>query len=77
VLDEGPGFDPEFVDDAFDRFTRDDPARGRATGGSGLGLAIARGFVEALDGSIWAEPGPGGKVGFHLPVAPVQVAARV
>lgn len=67
VLDEGPGFDPEFVDDAFDRFTRDDPARGRVTGGSGLGLAIASGFVEALDGSIWAEPGPGGRVGFHLP----------
>ncbi|MEA2009491.1 MAG: HAMP domain-containing sensor histidine kinase, partial [Actinomycetota bacterium] len=69
VLDEGPGFDPQFVDDAFDRFTRDDPARGRTTGGSGLGLAIARGFIEALDGTIWAEPGPGGKVSFHLPAA--------
>jgi signal transduction histidine kinase len=69
VLDEGPGFDPGFVDEAFDRFTRDDPARGRSTGGSGLGLAIARGFVEALDGTIWAEPGPGGRVGFHLPAA--------
>lgn len=71
VIDEGPGFDPEFVDDAFDRFSRNDPARGRETGGSGLGLAIARGFVEALDGTIWAEPGPGGKVVFHLPVAGV------
>ncbi len=69
VLDQGPGFAPEFVDDAFDRFTRDDPARGRSTGGSGLGLAIARGFIEALDGTIWAEPGPGGRVGFHLPAA--------
>ncbi|MEN8235877.1 MAG: HAMP domain-containing sensor histidine kinase [Actinomycetota bacterium] len=67
VLDDGPGFDPAFVDDAFDRFTRDDPARERSTGGSGLGLAIARGFVEALDGTIWAEPGPGGRVGFRLP----------
>ncbi len=70
VLDEGPGFDPGFVDEAFDRFTRDDPARGRSTGGSGLGLAIAHGFIEALDGTIWAEPGPGGRVGFHLPAAP-------
>ena len=67
VLDDGPGFDPDFVDEAFDRFSRDDPARGRSTGGSGLGLAIARGFIEALDGTIWAEPGPGGRVGFHLP----------
>jgi signal transduction histidine kinase len=32
-----------------------------------LGLAIAKGFVAALDGQIWAEPGPGGKIGFRLP----------
>jgi signal transduction histidine kinase len=69
VLDDGPGFDPAFIDEAFDRFTRDDPSRGRSTGGSGLGLAIARGFVEALGGNIWADPGPGGCVAFHLPRA--------
>jgi signal transduction histidine kinase len=67
VLDQGPGFDPGFVDHAFDRFARADDARSRDTGGSGLGLAIARGFVDALGGEIWAEPGPGGKVAFHLP----------
>jgi signal transduction histidine kinase len=67
VLDQGPGFDPGFIDHAFDRFTRADDARSRDTGGSGLGLAIARGFVDALGGEIWAEPGPGGKVAFHLP----------
>jgi signal transduction histidine kinase len=67
VLDQGPGFDPGFVDHAFDRFTRADDARSRDTGGSGLGLAIARGFVDALGGEIWAEPGPGGTVTFHLP----------
>ena len=67
VIDQGPGFDPAFVDRAFDRFTRDDPSRARATGGSGLGLAIASGFIDALGGTIWAEPGPGGCVGFHLP----------
>ena len=67
VLDRGPGFDPEFVGHAFERFSRGDPSRERSTGGSGLGLAIAHGFIEALDGSIWAEPGPGGCVGFRLP----------
>jgi signal transduction histidine kinase len=67
VLDQGPGFDPAFVDHAFDRFTLADDARSRDTGGSGLGLAIARGFVDALGGEIWAEPGPGGKIAFHLP----------
>jgi signal transduction histidine kinase len=69
VLDGGPGFDAEFVGRAFERFSRDDPSRERSTGGSGLGLAIARGFVEALNGTIWAEPGPGGCVGFRLPAA--------
>lgn len=67
VTDEGPGFDPAFVADAFDSFTRSDPARERSTGGAGLGLAIARGYVVALGGTIWAEPGPGGRVGFTLP----------
>lgn len=67
VRDEGPGFDPVFLDRAFDRFTRSDDARSRHTGGAGLGLAIARGFVEALGGEIWARPGPGGEVGFRLP----------
>ena len=69
VIDGGSGFDPEFVGHAFERFSRGDPSRERSTGGSGLGLAIARGFIEALDGSIWAEPGPGGCVGFRLPAA--------
>lgn len=67
VVDQGLGFDADFVAIAFDRFTRGDPARMRVNGGSGLGLAIAREFVHALDGEMWAEPGPGGKVGFRLP----------
>lgn len=68
VLDDGPGFSPAFIDRAFALFERADPARGRDTGGAGLGLAIARGFVEAHGGEIWAEQGPGGKVGFRLPI---------
>jgi len=67
VIDEGPGFSEEFVEHAFDSFTRSDSHRNRDTGGTGLGLAIAKGFVTALDGEIWAESGPGGKVGFRLP----------
>jgi signal transduction histidine kinase len=67
VSDEGDGFDPGFVEQAFERFSRDDRARERSRGGSGLGLAIAHGFVAALGGDIWAEPGPGGFVSFRLP----------
>jgi two-component system sensor histidine kinase BaeS len=68
VADEGPGFSPSMVDSAFEEFITDDPARTRSAGGAGLGLAIARGIVTAHGGSIWAELGPGGRVGFRLPV---------
>ena len=68
VRDEGAGFPEEFVRDAFASFTQADPARSRAGGGAGLGLAIAKALVEAHGGSIWAKPGPGGVVGFDIPV---------
>lgn len=71
VRDEGPGFTEEFIDHAFDSFSRSDRDRNRETGGTGLGLAIAQGFVVALDGEIWAEPGPGGEIGFKLPTGQV------
>jgi len=67
VVDQGPGFQADFVERAFVEFERADPARTRSTGGAGLGLAIARGFVAAHGGRIWAETGPGGRVGFTLP----------
>lgn len=68
VADEGPGFHERMLESAFDEFVTDDPARSRLSGGAGLGLAIARGIVDAHGGTIWAESGPGGKVGFRLPV---------
>lgn len=67
ITDQGPGFSPEFIEDAFDRFTRHDPNRVRNVGGAGLGLAIARSYIVALNGAIWAEPGPGGLVTFSIP----------
>jgi len=67
VTDDGAGFPPEFVERAFDSFTRADAARTRDGSGTGLGLAIAHRFVTALGGSIHAEPGPGGVVEFNLP----------
>jgi two-component system sensor histidine kinase BaeS len=72
VLDDGPGFDPDLLPMAFDRFSRADPARSRDTGGAGLGLAIAKGVIEAHGGTIWAEPGPGGRVAFRIPTGPAR-----
>ncbi len=71
VVDQGSGFTEDFAPQAFDRFSREDDARSRVTGGTGLGLAIAHGFVTHAGGHIWAEPGPGGRVGFTLPLYPL------
>lgn len=67
VHDEGPGFPADFIDQAFESFTRTDDSRSRPSGGAGLGLAIAKGYVDALDGEIWADSGPGGTVSFRIP----------
>ena len=58
VLDEGAGFEPAFLERAFDRFTRPDEAR--AEEGSGLGLAIAAMIARAHGGEAGARARPGG-----------------
>lgn len=49
VLDEGRGIPPEFVAQAFERFTRADQSRAGA--GAGLGLAIAQVIANAHGGT--------------------------
>ncbi|MBV8066532.1 MAG: HAMP domain-containing histidine kinase [Candidatus Eremiobacteraeota bacterium] len=50
VLDDGPGFTPDALAHATERFWRGDLAHSR--GGSGLGLSIARAIVEANRGRL-------------------------
>jgi heavy metal sensor kinase len=58
VSDEGPGFPPEFLPHAFERFRRADTSR--SGDGSGLGLAIVRAIAQAHGGGARAENATGG-----------------
>ena len=42
------------------------PVNAREFPGTGVGLAIARKVVERHNGSIWAEPRPGGGARFRF-----------
>jgi len=52
VSDTGAGVPPADRDRVFERFSRLDSSRSRATGGAGLGLPIARGLVRAHGGDL-------------------------
>jgi heavy metal sensor kinase len=67
VEDRGPGFAPEFIGRAFERFSRDDAARGGD--GTGLGLAIVEAIARAHRGSAHAanRKGDGADVWIALP----------
>jgi len=54
VTDEGKGIPPEDLGRIFEKFYRRAKGDGRAAG-TGLGLSIARGFIEAMGGTIKAE----------------------
>ncbi len=57
VIDHGPGVEPERFDEIFAPFQH---FSDRGSSGVGLGLAIARGFTEAMGGSVTPSPTPGG-----------------
>ncbi|HOW24603.1 MAG TPA: DUF4118 domain-containing protein [Bacteroidales bacterium] len=49
ISDDGPGFEKQSVDKAFDKFTRRSDS---GKSGLGLGLSISRGFIQAHNGTI-------------------------
>jgi two-component system OmpR family sensor kinase len=65
VHDDGPGFPPDLVDKAFERFARGDVARTRAGdglkvgGGYGLGLSLVEAIVTAHGGRVHLRSVPG------------------
>ena len=70
VCDSGPGFPPEFLPHAFERFRRPDSVRARSEGGAGLGLAIVQAISVAHGGRAIArnQPEGGAAVRLELPV---------
>ncbi|MFE0824402.1 ATP-binding protein [Streptomyces sp. NPDC058794] len=83
VVDRGPGVPDDAKERIFEPFQRyGDAPRGS---GVGLGLAVARGFAEAMSGTLNAEDTPGGGLtmvltlraaGTHTGALPVTSAER-
>ncbi len=69
VRDRGPGFPPDFLPHAFERFRRADASRSRADGGSGLGLAIVRAVAKQHggDAAVSNREGGGAEVRVSIP----------
>ncbi len=71
VIDHGPGIPPADREAVFAAFQRRDDHTTADGQGVGLGLAIARGFVEAMHGTITLDDTPGGGLiaAIELPIA--------
>jgi signal transduction histidine kinase len=78
VSDRGTGIEPDELPRIFERFSRGDPGRTRASGGTGLGLAIVKAIAEAHGGTVAAEsrPGQGTAITLRLPGYEPADAAR-
>jgi two-component system sensor histidine kinase KdpD len=75
VADRGPGVPDDAKERIFEPFQRYGDAPRRA--GVGLGLAVARGFVEAMGGTLTAEDTPGGGMTMVLTLRAAPGAAPV
>jgi signal transduction histidine kinase len=62
VQDSGPGIAADELGDLFESRASAKP------GGMGIGLVISRSIIEAHEGRLWAEAGPGGKFSFSIPL---------
>ena len=74
VEDGGPGFAPDFLPHAFERFRRPDASRSRGDGGAGLGLAIVKAIADAHGGTATASNRLGGGASVRLDLPGVLYA---
>ena len=73
VQDDGAGFPSQFIDHAFERFSRADTARSR--GGIGLGLSIVEAIAHAHHGHAHAENPPTGGTDVWIAIKKPEPAA--
>jgi two-component system sensor histidine kinase KdpD len=75
IVDHGPGLPKGTADSVFTPFQR--LGDRDTTAGVGLGLSVAKGFVDAMGGTIHAEDTPGGglTIVLSLPVANTESIA--
>ena len=59
VRDDGPGIPQSLQRNVFERFTRGDEARNRASGSTGLGLSIVAAVTSAHAGRVGVRSQPG------------------
>ena len=62
VQDSGPGIAAGELGELFESRASSKP------GGMGIGLVISRSIIEAHEGRLWADAGPGGKFSFSIPL---------
>jgi two-component system sensor histidine kinase KdpD len=60
VIDQGPGIPPDLRSRVFEPFQQLGDGAGDQPNGVGLGLAVARGFIDAMRGTVMIEDTPGG-----------------
>ena len=71
VHDDGPGIDAELLPSVFERFTRGDSSRTRASGGAGLGMSLVQAIMHAHHGDATVASVPGDTTfTLTLPVTP-------
>lgn len=70
VLDRGPGFPPDFLPVAFERFRRPAAGRDRSEGGAGLGLSIVAAIAAAHHGTATARNRSGGGAAVRIDIPP-------
>jgi two-component system OmpR family sensor kinase len=76
VQDDGPGMTPELTKAAFERFSRGDSSRTRASGGAGLGLSLVQAISVAHGGSVSVQSRPG-RTRFEVRLPAVRRLAQV